>query len=620
MSAISYPSAERSPSTLSQLLLALGIGAALFAAAAALALIGFQVWYAGRIYPGVSVAGVDLSGLSPQAAAVQLINQVTYPHTGRILLQAGDDAWLVAPGEIGLYLDPEHSAEAAYRIGRRGRITQRLQEQYQAWTGKANLPPVLIFDQRAAYNFIANLAKGIDQPVIEAGLGVQGTEVVVHSGQRGRTVDVDATLALLSEQVQSLRDGVVPVVINETEPVILDASEQAEKARRILSEPLTLVMPEGEAGEGKGPWTFDQQTLAAMLSIERVENDGKGKYEVGVNSEMLLTFLTNLAPELQRHPQNARFIFNDDTGQLDVMTPSVTGRTLDVQATIQAVRESLDKNEHTVPLVFRYQDPPVTDQMTGAELGITELVHAETSYFYGSDADRIHNIRTAAARFHGLLVAPGETFSMATALGDISLDNGYAEALIIVGDQTLQGVGGGVCQVSTTLFRAAFFAGYPILERHAHAYRVSYYEKVAGNRRDPRLAGLDATVFVPIVDFKFRNDTPYWLLMETYVSNEAITWKFYSTKDGRSVDWNTTGPINIVDPPEPKYKENPELAQGEIKQVDWAAQGADITVDRTVYRNGQVYISDTFYTHYLPWQAVYEYGPGTEIPTPGSED
>src|SRR5690606_11121080 len=99
----------------------------------------------------------------------------------------------------------------------------------------------------------------------------------------------------------------------------------------------------------------------------------------------------------------------------------------------------------------------------------------------------------------------------------------------------------------------------------------------------PRLAGLDATVFVPIVDFKFRNDTPYWLLMETYVSNEAITWKFYSTKDGRSVDWNTTGPINIVDPPEPKYKENPELAQGEIKQVDWAAQGADITVDRTVY-------------------------------------
>ena len=203
-------------------------------------------------------------------------------------------------------------------------------------------------------------------------------------------------------------------------------------------------MPEGEAARAKVRG-LDQQTLAAMLSIERVEKRRKSKYDPS-QQRMLLTFLTNLAPELQRHPQNARFIFNDDTGQLDVMTPSVTGRTLDVQATIQAVRESLDKNEHTVPLVFRYQDPPVTDQMTGAELGITELVHAETSYFYGSDADRIHNIRTAAARFHGLLVAPGETFSMATALGDISLDNGYAEAVIIIGDQTLQGVGGGVCQ------------------------------------------------------------------------------------------------------------------------------------------------------------------------------
>jgi vancomycin resistance protein YoaR len=143
---------------------------------------------------------------------------------------------------------------------------------------------------------------------------------------------------------------------------------------------------------------------------------------------------------------------------------------------------------------------------------------------------------------------------------------------------------------------------------------VTYYEKTASNDTDPSLAGLDATVYFPLVDFKFTNDTPYWLLMETYVdvSARTLTWKFYSTSDGRTVDWTTTGPVNIVDAPAPLFEENPELKRNEIKQVDYAAEGADVTVTRTVLRSGQVYFSDDFKTHYLPWQAVCQYGPGTE--------
>jgi vancomycin resistance protein YoaR len=134
---------------------------------------------------------------------------------------------------------------------------------------------------------------------------------------------------------------------------------------------------------------------------------------------------------------------------------------------------------------------------------------------------------------------------MANAMGEISLDNGYSEALIIYNGKTIEGIGGGVCQVSTTLFRIAFFSGFPIVERHPHAYRVSYYEKVSGNKRDANLAGLDATVYIPLVDLKFTNDTPYWLLMETYINRTAsrLTWKFYSTYDRRIMKWTTTGPI-----------------------------------------------------------------------------
>jgi vancomycin resistance protein YoaR len=205
---------------------------------------------------------------------------------------------------------------------------------------------------------------------------------------------------------------------------------------------------------------------------------------------------------------------------------------------------------------------------------------------------------------------------MADALGDVSLDTGYSEALIIYGNRTIQGVGGGVCQVSTTLFRTVFYGGFPVVERNPHAYRVGYYEQTASGGHNSDLAGLDATVFVPVVDFKFKNDTPNWLLMETYVNGYRLTWKFYSTSDGRTVNWQTTGPQNITPAPDPLYEENSSLAKGDIKQVDYAAEGADVTYTRVVTRDGQTLINDTFTTHYLPWRAVYQYGPGTEgVPT-----
>jgi len=167
--------------------------------------------------------------------------------------------------------------------------------------------------------------------------------------------------------------------------------------------------------------------------------------------------------------------------------------------------------------------------------------------------------------------------------------------------------------VSTTLFRTAFFAGFPIVERHPHAYRVSYYELNANGWVDTNLAGLDATVYVPIVDFKFRNDSPYWILMETYATDDSLTWKFYSTSDGRSVEWSTTGVTNVTPPPEPVYREDPTLPTGTIKQVDWAVSGATVSVHRVVYKDGSVYFTDDIHTTYVPWPDGYNYGPGTDI-------
>lgn len=430
------------------------------------------------------------------------------------------------------------------------------------------------------------------------------------------------TLAALKPQVQALQDSAVALVIEETQPEIIDVSEQADQARKILSKPLQISMPGGQP-DTLGPWTFAPEDLAGMLSFEYVQgNDGLTSYQASIDTLQLREFLGTIAPDMHLNSENTRFIFNDQARLLEVLTPAIIGRDLDIEGSIKIIQQKLLEGEHQVELALTNTTPPVTDSMTGQELGITELVHDEISYFYGSSAARIQNIEAAANEFQGLLVAPGETFSMAEHMGDISVDNGYAEALIILGGQTIQGIGGGICQVSTTLFRAAFFSGFPIVERHSHAYRVSYYEKVAGNRIDPNLAGLDATVFVPLVDFKFTNDTPYWLSMEVYVnpSYDTIEWKFYSTSDGRTIEWDTSGPSDIVEAPKPLYRENPELPQGEVKQVDWTADGADITVHRKVYRAGNLLLDDTFFTHYQPWQAVFEYGPGTEgMPPPDAE-
>ncbi len=601
------------PVALGQALVALIGGTMLFVVLLVLAPMVYDVVYAGRIYPGVSVAGVDLSGLTQEEAAARLVEHLDYAERGQIVFQEGTNVWIGAPKQLGLSLDAHTGALAAFNVGRNGGLFERFAAQYQAWQRGIDLPPLFSFDERVAQSYLMGIAAQVDRPIIEASLGVNGVDVVVRSGQVGRTLDVAGALENLRAQVQTMQDGIISLVVHETPPVILDVTEQAEIARQILSQPLVIRVPEAAEGD-PGPWTFEPVALASMLTIERMETPEGARYQVGLKSDSLRVFMEGIAPSFVRYPQNARFIFNDETRQLDLIQPAVIGRALDIETSIQLINQKVVAGEHTVELDMEYTNPAVTNEATAEELGITEAVSVYTSYFYGSSASRIQNIQTAAGRFHGVLVPPGAVFSMADVLGDVSLDTGYAEALIIFGDRTIKGVGGGVCQVSTTLFRTVFFGGFPVVERHPHAYRVGYYEQTASGAIDNRLAGLDATVFVPVVDFKFTNDTPHWLLMETYVNPSArtLTWKFYSTSDGRTVDWSTTGPTDVVEPPDPLYEENPDLAKGEVKQVDWEAEGADVRVTRTVWRGGQVIFEDVFSTHYLPWRAVYHYGPGTE--------
>ncbi len=598
-----------------QSLIAIWGGIFLFLVFLLIIILTFRISNANRIYPGISVGGVDLSGLKKAEAELRLTESLRYPEEGTISLRYNDKTWSAKPRQLGLSLIARDSVEAALRWGRRGGVPEQILEQFQAWYEGVDLPPVFVFDEGQAQAYLYQIDQDIQVPVRDAALEVQGTGIVVRPSQEGRTLDRAASLDILRKMMLSQKSGSADLVVQTLHPAIVDVTHAAEIARSMLSSPLTLAIPNARPDDPP-PWRVEVNDLARMLKVERsTDSSGEG-YRVHLDVNLLKLLLQNAATKLARSSQDARYTFNEETKQLDVFQPAVIGRSLSMEKTLSSISESLNRGEHRVELAFDSINPKHLDQASAKEMGITELVGSQTTYFYGSDAARIQNITAAAARFHGVLVAPGETFSMAALMGDVSLDTGYAEAWIIYGDRTIKGVGGGVCQVSTTLFRTVFFAGYPVVERYPHAYRVSYYEYNAAAHIDESRAGLDATVFVPLVDFKFKNDTPYWILMETYVNAAArtITWKLYSTSDGRTVDWQTSGLTNVVEPPPPRYIENPDLAQDEIKQTDWAIAGADVDVTRTVSKDGGVLFTDRYTTHYLPWGDVYEYGPGTQLP------
>jgi len=222
------------------------------------------------------------------------------------------------------------------------------------------------------------------------------------------------------------------------------------------------------------------------------------------------------------------------------------------------------------------------------------------STFWGSIASRIHNIQITTEKIQGLLIKPGESFSFNQAVGDISKETGYQTAYVIRNGRTELGDGGGVCQVSTTLFRAILQAGLNITERRAHSYRVGYYEQGSA-------LGLDATVYAPHPDLSFINDTDHHLLIQTQfqADQHQLIIEFYGTSDGRQASLSKTRVWDQSPPPEPVYVDDPSLPLGTTKQIDWAAWGAKAAFDWQVTRQSEVLQDKTFYSTYQPWQAVY---------------
>lgn len=368
-------------------------------------------------------------------------------------------------------------------------------------------------------------------------------------------------------------------------------------------------------------WGYDTKTIAVQAysigrsgslltqAYQRITawRDGFGINPAFTYDDVKLTsFLEKLAQKIDTPPQDA--LFNFQGGKVLAFRLSKDGQKLDIDATKKILSQYFSllnsANERlTEPTIINLSvqriEPKVSDEKANS-FGIRELVGRGTSRFLGSIPNRVHNITLAASRLNGIMIAPGEEFSFNNALGDVSKFTGYKEAYVIKDGRTVLGDGGGVCQVSTTFFRALLNAGLPILERHPHSYRVAYYEQGSP-------VGLDASVYAPSWDLKFENDTGNYLLIQSFVNptSMTLTFELYGTRDGRQVAISKPVVANQTPPPDDLYQDDPTLSKGQIKQVDWKAWGADVYFTRTVTKNGQALISETFSSHYQPWQAVF---------------
>lgn len=575
-----------------------------------------QLQYDKRIFPGVSAYGTDLSGMTREQAAASLAARFTYGDEAIFTFRDGAQVWQKSAKDLGVQFDPMRTVEEAYKVGRGGSIFNNLIAQSNAWLNGTAIQPIIVFDQSRASAVLDQIGAEINQPVQDATILVRGTVVTTTPSQIGRQLDVGATLGKVREIVLNMNTGgEIPLIVRETKPTIPTTEDAGAKIRAALSGPIQLFVP---GATSPGPWQATPDFVAGLLTVTRVDNaDGTARYEVGTNLEPLKAFLKTLAPDLTVQAENARFVFNDSSRQLEIIKESVNGRELDIAATAEAFQHTIFRTENRqVPLVFQTIVPTVNSTSTGRELGITEEIAQTTTFFYGSTAERRTNIQVAASKFHGLVIAPGEEFSFNKYLGDVSPETGYETGLVIFGDRTIQGVGGGVCQVSTTIFQAAFFSGFPIKERYAHGYRVGYYESgstIANGQRYRGGVGLDATVYSPLIDLKFVNDTPYHLLMEAYFdpAKQSLTFKFYSTSVGRIVTMDGPRLSNPVPHGPPKYTESADLRPGQTRQIDYAVDGIDARVYRTVKQGETVLINnEEFYSHYLPWSAQFLVAPG----------
>lgn len=552
-----------------------------------------------KIVRGVSIDGVALAGLNRAQALQTLRRERPEPASRLISVQDGEKLWATSSATLGHTQNYEAAVDQALAIGKSGPLTHWLATRAWLLASPQDLPLVETLDQAKTRSWVDTIALELDQPGTKASLQWNGRQAEIVDGVSGRLLARE----LLTQTLMMVPKGTIPVAppIEITAgPLSADGWIRAEQRAKAMTR-LSFSLLEKDTDE-KPRVVLGPETIVGWLALPD-----------GYDEAAIQGWIHTLAAEFAEPPRNAEWELASDGQTLTTFVPEKPGRQLNentlkydliraLDSQISTSSEDITKSQLLLPL--ETLEPTVRLRDLNS-LGVSELIGAGDSTFYHSIPNRVFNVALTSERVHASLVQPGDEFSFSQVVGDISSKSGYKTAYVIRNGRTELGDGGGVCQVSTTVFRAALNAGLPITAWKAHSYRVGYYEQ----NSQP---GFDATIYSPSVDLRFKNDTKYPIVLASFVDTKELTLRIelWGTSDGRKSELSDYKIYNQRPAPAAVRIPDPSLPSGTVKQIDWAAPGATTKFHyRVTNTDGTIRTERDFVSVFRPWQAIYLYGP-----------
>ncbi|MXV20354.1 VanW family protein [Deinococcus xianganensis] len=532
--------------------------------------------------PGLRIAGTDVGGMTREQALTAVGSRAATPP--QVTVTAGKNTWTLSAEKLGWHADAQTSVDAALKITQERGVLEKL----QGLIGQAptqDIPLTAAVDPAKARATLTTLT---------AGLNTAPKNASVYFDKVSKRYAVKADVPGLSADVTAAVNTYVATPSLTSLNVALKATPA-----KLAAAALKTYVDQGNAIARPFTVTLGGTTRKGGLTALQVA-DLYWVRDSGIepDEKTLKAAFGRLTDAIDQPALNARYVLQG--GKL-VKAKEKAGLVTDRAAAYALFRKAvLDPTVKTVVFPSKADQPTLTiDRLPAADK--LQLIAVGKSTYYGSSAARRTNVANAASKINGAVVPSGEVFSFLNTLGGIDASNGFVGGLIISGGRTVDGLGGGVCQVSTTVFRALYQAGLPVIERNQHSYRVGYYE--------PQV-GFEAAVYDPGLDLKLKNDTTAPILIKANNDNarSTLTVEVWGVKPQRTV---TVSPAVItarVPHPAPKYVVNTALRPGVVRQVDWAADGYSLYITRTI-KDAKGVRTDKVSTVYKAWQAVYETGP-----------
>ena len=541
---------------------------------------------AGRIHPGVRIGSIEVGGMKVGEASAEIASVVAESATVPVEISVGESTWPLTADTIALSVDATALAQAAYDVGR-GSFAEAVVERARAVFGGYPLPLALGHDAAAMAECVTRVNAEAGTPPVSASVTIEGTTVTRVEPADGTGIDTkEATKRVLEAFVSdaktvALELGPVPPELDAE-----DADDAYADAVAMVSGPLTLFY-------GDKQWEVPAETIGTWIDFATVGAGSQAVLQAQIVSDEVSATVLPMVAQVGKPAKNATFKASSGTVSI---VPAEDGLAADAEDLAKRLASVLTgEGERRAELTMHRVEPDITTEEAG-QMGIVERISTFTTDYASSNKPRVANIHLLADALNGTLIPPGGTFDFNKTIGPRTAEKGYQEANAIVNGELVPQLGGGICQVGTTIFNTVFFSGLPVVERRNHSLYISHYPK-----------GRDATVSWGGPNFKFKNDTPDWILIATSYTNSSVTISLYGTDPGYKVTYDTGPWTNLKDPPVREIKD-PKLPVGSKVVEERGVSGRTIVVTRTVTKGGTVVRTDTFKSTYKPTEEVVRVG------------